>query len=256
MSSFTRITAMVCTLNLYLYPKASYTWCQASLVASKIQGHGIHHAQSIRTWIHSFLNCSKLPLHRYGHFHPTVLDGEDFSRGITLYLLEISKKSSVHAQDIVDYVQLPDVQEKLGGSGLKSKISLRTAQRWLRKLGWRYGRKRNGMYIDGHERVDVVNYRKDFVARWAEYEKRMVLFGNDGNIVSVPDGFPVEQVGRFRLILLTHDESTFFAEDRRKNAWHAPSSKPTPEGKHEGESLMVSDFLSPEWGPLRDDEEG
>jgi hypothetical protein len=73
----------------------------------------------------------------------------------------------------------------------------------------------------------------------------MVPFGNDGNIASVPNGFPVDQVGRFCLILLTHDESTFFTEDQRKNAWHAPSSKPTPEQKHEGESLMVSDFLSP-----------
>ena len=90
---------------------------------------------------------------------------QDFSHSIMLYLLEISKKSLVCAQDIMDYVQLPDVQEKLTGSGLKSNISLRTAQQWLKKLGWRYGRKRNGMYLDGHEWEDVVNYRKDFVAR-------------------------------------------------------------------------------------------
>ena len=208
-----RITAMVGTLNLYLDPEASYTWCQASLVASKVQGHGVHHAQTIHTWIHQFLNSGKLPLHRYGSFHPTVLDDEDFSCGLTLYLLKISKNSSVRAQDIVDYMQLPDVQEKLGGSGLKSKISLWTAQRWLRKIGWRYGRKRNGMYIDGHEREDVVKYRKAFVTRWAEYEKRMTLHDNNGNTVSIPNGFAVEQVGRFRFILLTHDESTFFADD-------------------------------------------
>ena len=119
---------MVGTLNLYLDPEASYTWRQTSLVTSKVQGHGVHHAQNIHTWIHQFLNSGKLPLHQYGSFHPTVLDAEDFSHGITLYLLEISKNSSVHAQDIVDYMQLPDIQEKLGGSGLKSKISLQTAQ--------------------------------------------------------------------------------------------------------------------------------
>jgi hypothetical protein len=85
------------------------------------------------------------------------------------------------------------------------------------------------MYIDGHEREDVVKYRKAFVARWAEYEKHMVLYDNDGNIVPILNGFAVEQAGRFCLILLTHDESTFFADDRRKNTWHAPGSKPTPE---------------------------
>jgi len=42
-----RITAMVGTLNLYLDPEASYTWRQASLVTSKVQGHGVHHAQNI-----------------------------------------------------------------------------------------------------------------------------------------------------------------------------------------------------------------
>src|SRR5882672_7221385 len=126
-----------------------------------------------------------------------VLDDEDFSHSIMLYLLEISKKTSVCAQDIMDYVQLPDVQEKLAGSGLKSNISLQTAQQWLTKLGWRYGRKRNGMYLNGHKWEDVVNYRKDFMVRWAEYEKCMVQYGNDRKIAAIPSGFPVEKVGWF-----------------------------------------------------------
>jgi hypothetical protein len=111
------------------------------------------------------------------------------------------------------------------------------------------------MYIDGHEREDVVTYRKAFVARWAEYEKRMVHFDNEGNEQPITRGFDVQQRGRFRLILVTHDESTFFAEDRCKNTWHPPGVTPTPERKRKGESLMVSDFLTSEWGPLRDDEE-
>ena len=118
---------------------------------------------------------------------------------IQLFLMTMTshKNSSVHAQDIVDYVQLPDIQEKLGGSGLKSKISLQTAQWWLWKLGWRYGRKRNGMYIDRHEWEDVVKYWKAFVRRWAEYKKHMTLHDNNRNTVSILSGFAVEQVGHF-----------------------------------------------------------
>jgi hypothetical protein len=53
----------------------------------------------------------------------------------------------------------PDMREKLDEIGAKNKsISLRTAQRWLHRNGWRYGRRRNGMYVDGHERDDVVAY--------------------------------------------------------------------------------------------------
>ena len=74
----------------------------------------------------------------------------------------------------------------------------------------------------------MVNYRKDFMARWAEYKKQMVQYGNDAKIAAIPSGFPVEQVSQFFLILLTHDESTFFADNLCKNSWNTPGSKPTP----------------------------
>ena len=183
---------MLGTLNLYLNCEASYIWHEASLVSAKVQGHGVHHAQNICTWIHAFLNHGKLPLHHYRRFHPTILDDEDFTHEISLYLLKISKHTSIQAQDIVDWVQLPDVQKRLGGTGLKTSISLQSAQCWLHRLNWRYGQKRNGMYIDGHECKDVA-YRKAFVTRWAEYEKHMVHFDNNGNEQSITQGFDIEQ---------------------------------------------------------------
>jgi len=106
------------------------------------------------------------------------------------------------------------------------------------------------MYIDGHERADVVAYRKRFCEWWKEYEKRMVTFDNQGNEIH-PKGFPVPQGGRFRLVLVTHDESTFYASDRRKNVWVHKNAKAVPERKGEGRSFMISDFLTSEWGRLR-----
>ena len=58
-----RITGMVGTLNLYLDPQLSYTWREASLIASKSQGHGVNHARNLRTWIHQYLGSKKLPVH-------------------------------------------------------------------------------------------------------------------------------------------------------------------------------------------------
>lgn len=58
-----RITGIVGTLNLYLNPQLSYTWCEASLITSKSQGHGINHAQNLHTWIHQYLGSKKLPVH-------------------------------------------------------------------------------------------------------------------------------------------------------------------------------------------------
>ena len=45
------------------------------------------------------------------------------------------------------------------------KISLSTAERWLRKLGYQPRIHRNDIYMDGHEREDVVVVRRAFLER-------------------------------------------------------------------------------------------
>lgn len=67
------------------------------------------------------------------------------------------------------------------------------------------------MYVDGHEREDVVNYRtKVFLPFWTSIEDQMVKWSNDNEPV-----YP--QLSRFpqqkRIVLVTHDESTFYAND-------------------------------------------
>ena len=111
------------------------------------------------------------------------------------------------------------------------------------------------MYIDGHEREDVVEYRNQFMKRWREYEKRMVTYDNDGNVDSIPSGFPVPQGYQFQLILVTHDESMFYTNDRRKAKWSHVSEKGTPQKKGEGPSLMTLDTLTLECGWLVHGEE-
>jgi len=250
-----RLTGMVGTLNLYLDSQLSYTWREASLIASKSQGHGIHHARNLRTWIHQFLSSGKLPLHQYGRFRGTILEDEDFAHAIHIHLSGIAKKNYIRAQDIVDFVETSEIQEKLDEIGAKKKkISLRTAQRWLHKMGWCYQRKRNGMYVDGHEREDIVEYRKEFIERWKVYEKRMYSYDNDGNRNNELTGFPVPPGQRFRLILVTHDESTFYETDRRKTVWAHQSDKAVPLKKGEGISLMPSEFLTVEWGRLQSED--
>lgn len=154
---------MTGALNLYLDPELLYSWREASLLVAKSHGKGSSHARNIRTWIHRFLHYGKLPLHCYGRYSCSILEDEDFAQNIQLHLMEVAKDGYIQAQDIVDYVAQPEVQERLGVK--KRGISLATAQRWMQKLDWQYGKKKNGMYIDGHEREDVVKYRKEFLER-------------------------------------------------------------------------------------------
>ena len=53
----------------------------------------------------------------------------------------------------------------------KEKISESTARRWLLKLGYEMKECCKGMYIDGHERDDVVRYRKDFLDKVADGDR-------------------------------------------------------------------------------------
>jgi hypothetical protein len=111
------------------------------------------------------------------------------------------------------------------------------------------------MYVDGHEREDVVAYRREFIQRWKQYEKRMTTYSNDGIPTEPQGGFAVPQIGWFKLILVTHDESTFYANDQRKVKWIHKDERMAPQPKGEGASIMISDFLVPEWGRLTYDGE-
>ena len=101
-----------------------------------------------------------LPLHRYGHSQ-SVLEDEDFSQTIQLHLQERAKDGYIKAEDIVDFLSSPEMQEQFPEK--KVRITIRTAQKWLHKLEWRYGKKLNGMYIDRHEWEDVVTYCVEFL---------------------------------------------------------------------------------------------
>ncbi|KAJ6590451.1 hypothetical protein DFH09DRAFT_908654 [Mycena vulgaris] len=247
---------MVGSINLYLDSELSYTWREASMIAAKSQGHGSYRARSIHSWIHAFLTSKKLPLHRYGQYHSSILDDEDFADSIKLHLqFIVSKEVHFTAQHLVDFIATPEMQGKLDEAGIhKQSISVWTARRWLKRLDWRYGQRKNGMYIDGHEREDVVAYRTAFVKRWLErYEPRMVVYDNEGQPIKQPEGYVLEGKYKgqaFRIILVTHEESTFYAYDRKKVGWFHKSDKGNPQPKGEGESIMVSDFLTLEWGRL------
>lgn len=166
--------------------------------------------------------------------------------------MEKSEQGFLKAEDLVAIVASPEIQELFARRAIcKPSISKWTAIRWLTKLGWNYGKKKNGMYIDGHERADIVEYRQGFVARWKGHEKRFHQWDNDGNELPRPNGFPVAG-GRFRLVLITHDESTFYQNDEREAKWIHNTSTPTLRSKGDGQSLMVSDFLTPDFGHLRD----
>ena len=96
--------------------------------------------------------------------------------------------------------------------GIKSvqQISLRTSRRWLHKLGFHYKRYLKGVYIDGHERPDVVAYRQVFLQKVSEYEQLMSKWYDEDCKIRT---YPLLADGEKEHIWVTHDESTFHVND-------------------------------------------
>ena len=110
------------------------------------------------------------------------------------------------------------------GLAVKGGLSERTARRWLLALGWRCTRVKKGVYMDGHERPDVVKYRDDvFLPLMASYERCMVQWKPEGaGLVRIePDLGPGEK----RVIAVFQDESCFHVNDNKQTTWCIPSSQ-------------------------------
>ncbi|KAF8895083.1 hypothetical protein CPB85DRAFT_1192452, partial [Mucidula mucida] len=166
---------------------------------------------------------------------------------IHLHLQSLGKW--VSADDIVCYVSGPLFQVRLR---VKKTISRRTAQSWMIRMSYRWTEEKREQYSDGHEREDVRAYRQDiFVPTWQGFE----LCGQywDGEDA---DGKPMdtatieldakeraEKYGDGRIVVIwRHDESTFYAHDRRKLGWRHAGAKAEINPKGEGASEMVGDF--------------
>jgi hypothetical protein len=87
--------------------------------------------------------------------------------------------------------------------------------------------------------------KRTFVEWWVGYKTCFQIWDNDGNpLLHSPNSFP--------LILVMHNKSTFFQNNERKTCWSHQDSQPSLKLKGDGQSLMVSDFLTAEWGRLCD----
>jgi hypothetical protein len=72
------------------------------------------------------------------------------------------------------------------------------------------------MYIDGHEREDVVAYHQKFVTQFFnQYAPQMYTWDHNSKETTPAAGFPITNNCPFQLIPVTHDKSTFFANNER-----------------------------------------
>ncbi|KAG0129720.1 hypothetical protein HOY82DRAFT_610318 [Tuber indicum] len=123
----------------------------------------------------------------------------------------------------------------------RTRIRARTARKWLKKMGFTYREVWKSVYVDGHERADVVQYRKEtFRPLWDSYIPRMVLFEEDGSWRFLDTLPPREKP----LVFITHDESTFNANNGKRRTWKEEGKQPL-RAKAKGKGIIASGFLTP-----------
>ena len=137
--------------------------------------------------------------------------------------------------------EFPEEASSRVESRFSGKIRNRTARRWLEKLGFSWRKIQKGVYVDGHERSDVVRYRQEvFLPAFNEIRPYLVTWDEEGQMI-MPQNLPP---GQKPLVLVTHDESTFNANDGKRQLWMEDGKQPL-RPKARGKGLMVSDFLTP-----------
>ncbi|KAJ3816431.1 hypothetical protein F5880DRAFT_1619331 [Lentinula raphanica] len=213
-----KLEGMRIFLNLYtdLQSLTSGKWRASSIQAAVSLGRGTYCARQLRILARAYISDRKLlPNNPYGRWTTSMLADEDLVTDISTYLQELGDE--ITAEKLVTFLAHPDMMEK---HSIDSRISIRTARRYLNSLNYRFSQPKKGQYKDGHDRADVVEYRdKKFIPQIYELLSRSVTFDRNG--LPLP---PPAMTGETNDNLLA--------------------------AKGEGVTLMIADFVSAEFGFL------
>ena len=202
------------------------------------------HEKTIRRWRKEFLSNSGEFFEdgrgRHDRYH--VMTDEQY-RDMTLEWVRghasVKGAPNMTSLDFCNWANgtlLPSVREH--HPDIPAKISLNTACRWLHKLGFLPSSTRKGVYIDGHERSDVVEYRNLYLRRLE------VLSSTHAPPPLCTDEVSEPFIGpqRRHMVLLFHDESTYHSNEDQGWMWAEKGNQPIrPKGQ--GRGIMVSDFV-------------
>lgn len=236
-------------VNSYLRLSILFELQRSQAIRFVTATHGRSHywGRCLIRWIREWSAHGKITLSRRGKHTKTrnLLADNDICARLSEWLREYKFKVTpkLLRQHVNDNV-LPE----LGVGDRRNSISIRTAERWLKAMGWEHSTLRKGCYMDGHEREDVVAYRLQFLRQMEDYERRMVRINEDNDNAL---DFPRENLlpGEKAIVFYTHDESIFYSNEDVSMAWHPKGEMPLRK-KGQGQSLMVSDFVSEVDGPL------
>ena len=110
--------------------------------------------------------------------------------------------------------------------GFPRKISLETTCVWLHHLGFEVLTVRKGIFIDGHERPDVIDARKLFLRKMTKIGfLHLSNAPTEGAMRALPDVDAPTSERRSKTVLFFHDESTFMSNEDQTTQWGMKGEK-------------------------------
>lgn len=193
--------------------------------------------RTIMKWADHYIDSGVLLTSARGKHQKTIslLMDEDAEVDMVEWLRNSrkSKRCPKEFQQFINSTVIPKYSEHT------KRIHINTARKWMKRLGYKYGTWKKNVYLDGHEREDVVSYRKEFCSSMIEnHMLRMSSWTGDNMEVEIPH----EDQSKSKLIWVCHDETCYWANDDGGKGWSS-SDAPDLHKKSRGRALMVSDFI-------------
>ena len=185
-----------------------------------------------------------------------VLSDEDLRKSATEWVRENTfKKGQPNrtALDFCEYVNSSLLPSHHLPPHFARSISLRKAVRWWHHLGFKPMSHKKGIYIDGHEREDVVKYRSIYLKAMEDYRSNhqpRPMCSDKQPPPPAPSTSPPPERNNKKFVLFYHDESIFNANEAQTWMWGS-ADKPAILPKTKGSEIMVSDFIDEHSGYLK-----
>ncbi|KAI9329106.1 hypothetical protein BD770DRAFT_477956 [Pilaira anomala] len=201
--------------------------------------------KAIIKWAKEFLNEQVLSDHCQGVHVKRVSFLSD--NDVKLKVLEMIKKTKPQHRTIDKILEFIDEEIVPSLLGVTGNICATTLSNYLYEWGYAYRKNEKAIFFDGHERTDVVEYRDAWSKRMVDYMERSEFYeGEDMEKVLQP----VLEDGEKKIVFVTHDESTFYANDGKREFWLKEDENYIRK-KGQGSSIIVSEFQCPCHGTMR-----
>lgn len=232
----------------------SFTETRAAEFVSSVIGKS---DRTVRQWRQDLLaNDGVLPGTRQGQYRRSgvLWQNEELNKKAVQYVrvnAAVKGKPNMTALSFCKWVNKSLLPNCTLEPGYPRSISVETARTWLHCLGFQVLSPKKGIFIDGHEREDVVHSRKLFL-------RKMVKVGfihsanapTDDAQKALPEDVELPTLERCsKTVVFFHDETTFHSNEDQTMQWGEKGQKMMKQ-KSRGSGIMVSDFIDEKNGFL------